>query len=97
MLRVLGVTGGQARMVIVTQATVLAVAGLAAGIPLGLLAGRAVWRAVANFTPLAYHPPFSPWALALIAPAALLAANLLALWPAWRAARLRPAQVLRTE
>jgi len=24
-------------------------------------------------------------------------ANLLALWPGWRAARLRPAQVLRTE
>ena len=96
-LRALGVTGGQARLVIVTQATVLAVAGLAVGIPLGLVAGRTAWRAVANFTPLAYHPPFSPWALALIAPAALLAANLLALWPGWRAARQRPAQLLRTE
>jgi hypothetical protein len=96
-LRALGMTSRQARLVIVTQATVLAVAGLAAGIPLGFVAGRTVWRVVANFTPLAYQPPFSPWALALIAPAALLAANALALWPGSRAARLRPAHVLRTE
>jgi hypothetical protein len=96
-LRALGVTGRQARLVIVIQATLLALAGLAAGIPLGLAVGRAVWRVVADFTPLAYQPPFSPWALILIAPAALLAANLLALWPGWRAARVRPGQVLRTE
>jgi hypothetical protein len=96
-LRALGLTGRQARLVILTQATVLALAGIAAGIPLGLVIGRAVWRAVANFVPLAYQPPFAPWALVLIAPVALLAAFLLALWPSWRAARLRPAQVLRTE
>jgi len=33
----------------------------------------------------------------LIAPLTLLAANLLAAWPGQRAARLRSAQVLRTE
>jgi hypothetical protein len=96
-LRTLGLTSGQARLVVVTQATLLAVVGLAAGIPLGLAVGRAVWQVVANLTPLAYQPPLAPWALALIAPAALLAANLLALWPGRRAARLRPGQVLRTE
>ncbi len=96
-LRALGLTGWQTRLVVVTQATLLAVIGLAAGIPLGLATGRAVWRAVANFTPFAYVPPFAPWALALIAPAALLCANLLALWPGWRAARLRPAEILRAE
>ncbi len=82
---------------IVTQATLLAVVGLAAGIPLGLVVGRAIWRVVADLTPLAYQPPFSPWALALIAPAALLSVNLLALWPARRAARARPGHALRTE
>jgi ABC-type lipoprotein release transport system permease subunit len=96
-LRALGLTGRQARLVIVTQATVLAMVGLAAGIPLGLAVGRAVWRAVASFTVLAYQPPFSPWALALIAPAALLCVNLLALPPGGRAARLRPAEILRAE
>ena len=35
--------------------------------------------------------------LLLIAPLALLAANLLAAWPARRAARLRTGQILRTE
>jgi hypothetical protein len=96
-LRALGLTGRQARLVIVTQATLLAAVGLAAGIPLGLAVGRTVWRAVADSIPLAYQPPFAPWALALIAPAALVCANLLALWPGWRAARLRPAEVLRAE
>jgi hypothetical protein len=96
-LRTLGLTSRQARLVVVTQGTLLAVVGLAVGIPLGLVVGRVIWRVVANLTPLAYQPPLAPWALILIAPAALLAANLLALWPGWRAARLRPGQVLRTE
>ena len=90
-LRALGLTGRQTRLVVVTQATLLAVIGLAAGIPLGLAVARSVWQEVASFTPFAYVPPFSPWALALIVPATLLCANLLALWPGWRAARLRPA------
>jgi hypothetical protein len=37
------------------------------------------------------------WALLLIGPIALLAANMLAAWPAHCAARLRTGQVLRTE
>jgi hypothetical protein len=52
---------------------------------------------VAQSTPLAYHPPLAVWALALIGPLALLAANLLAAWPGQRAARLRSAHVLRAE
>jgi hypothetical protein len=96
-LRALGLTSREARLVVVTQGTLLAVAGLAIGIPLGLVVGRLVWRIVADLTPLAYQPPLAPWALILIAPAALLAANLLAVWPGWRAARLRASQVLRTE
>jgi ABC-type lipoprotein release transport system permease subunit len=48
-------------------------------------------------TPLAYNPPWAALALLLIAPVALLAANLLAAWPARRAARLHAGQILRTE
>jgi FtsX-like permease family len=81
-LRTLGLTGRQTRLVVVTQASVLAVIGLALGIPLGLAVGRELWRVVANFTPLAYYPPFAVWTLALIVPVTLLAANLLAVWPA---------------
>jgi hypothetical protein len=48
-------------------------------------------------TPFAYEPPIALVALLLIAPVALLAANLLAAWPARRAARLHAGQILRTE
>jgi hypothetical protein len=96
-LRTLGLTSGQSRLVVVTQATVLAVIGLALGIPLGLAVGRAVWRIVADFTPLAYHSPLAVLPLVLIVPVTLLAANLLAAWPGHRAARLRPGRILREE
>ena len=65
--------------------------------PLGIAIGRFIWRLVAQSTPLAYHPPLAFWALVLIAPLALLAANLLAAWPGQRAARLRSGQILRAE
>ncbi len=96
-LRALGMTRRQAQMVVATQASVLAVIGLAFGIPVGFALGRFLWRAAANLTPLAYHPPLAVWALLLIGPIALVAANALAVWPQRRAARLRTGQVLRTE
>jgi hypothetical protein len=96
-LRALGFSRLQSRMVVVTQASVLTLAGLAFGVPLGVALGRGTWRVVAGFTPLAYHPPLAVWALLLVGPAALLAANLLAAWPGEQAARLRTAHVLRRE
>jgi ABC-type antimicrobial peptide transport system permease subunit len=96
-LRALGLTRRQSRLVMVTQATVLAVIGLAFGIPLGVAAGRTLWRAATGMAPLAYHTPSALWALVLIAPVALVVANLLAGWPGQRAARLRTAEILRTE
>jgi FtsX-like permease family/MacB-like periplasmic core domain len=96
-LRALGLTRLQSRLVVVTQASVLAAIGLTFGVPLGVALGRVTWRLVAQNTPLAYHPPLAVWALVLIGPLALLAANLLAAWPGQRAARLRSAQILRAE
>jgi FtsX-like permease family protein/MacB-like protein len=96
-LRALGLTRLQSRMVVATQASVLAVIGLVFGVPLGIALGRTIWRVAAGTTPLAYHPPLAVWALLLIGPLALLAANALAAWPARRAARLRVGQILRIE
>ena len=96
-LRALGLTRWQSRLVIGTQATLLAIIGLAFGIPLGLALGRILWHAAANTMPLAYNTPWTLLALLLIVPVALVAANLLATWPARRAARLRTGQILRTE
>ncbi|MDT4939197.1 MAG: putative transport system permease protein, partial [Pseudonocardiales bacterium] len=96
-LRALGMTQRQSRLVVVTQATLLAAIGIVIGVPLGLALGRSVWRAVAHSTPIAYVPPLSALALALIVPAALVIANLLAAWPGRRAARLQIAAILRAE
>jgi MacB-like periplasmic core domain/FtsX-like permease family len=96
-LRALGITRGQARQVVTTQASLLAVIGLVFGVPLGIALGRVIWRAVAGFTPLAYHPPFALLALLLVGPVALLAANALAAWPQHRAARVHAGRVLRSE
>jgi FtsX-like permease family protein len=96
-LRAVGMTQWQSRGVVVTQASVLALVGLAFGVPLGLAIGRTVWRAVADYTPVQYVPPLAVTAVLLVVPAALLIANALAAWPGHRAARLRIAHVLRTE
>jgi ABC-type lipoprotein release transport system permease subunit len=96
-LRALGMTRRQTRLAVAAQGTVLGLAGLAFGIPLGLLLGRSIWRVVAGFAPMAYHPPVAVWTLLLIGPAALLLVNVLAAWPQRQAARQRISQVLRTE
>jgi hypothetical protein len=92
-LRALGMTRRQSRLVIVTQATLLAVIGLAFGVPLGMALGRTLWRAATDMLPLAYHSPAALWALVLIAPLALVVAG----WPGHRAARLNTGRILRTE
>jgi hypothetical protein len=96
-LRTLGMTRRQVRMVIATQASVLALVGLLFGIPLGLIVGRDIWRVAAGFTPLAYHPPFALLAVLIISPVALLVANAQAAWPQLKAARLDVGQILRSE
>ncbi|MEO3857635.1 ABC transporter permease [Acrocarpospora sp. B8E8] len=96
-MRSLGLTRRQARGIVATQASVLAVIGLLAGVPLGVAFGRVLWRIVADTTPLLYQPPVAVWALILIGPAVLFIANLLAAWPGHLAARLRVGHVLRAE
>jgi ABC-type lipoprotein release transport system permease subunit len=52
---------------------------------------------VAESVPLQAVPPFAAVAVVLLVPVALALANAVALWPGRRVARLRPAQVLRSE
>lgn len=96
-LRAIGVTRRQSRLIVVTQASLLALVGLVVGVPFGLAVGRGLWRAVAHDTPVAYVPPLAVGLLVLVGPAAFVVANLLAAWPSHRAATARVGQVLRAE
>jgi hypothetical protein len=96
-LKAIGFRPGQNAACILWQAMTVAVVGLALGLPLGAVAGRLSWRWVADNTPLLYVPPLAVAAVVVAVPAAILAGNVLAALPARRAARLRPAEVLRSE
>ena len=96
-LRALGMTRGQGRGVVITQASLLAGFGLLFGVPLGIALGRVIWRLIADNTPLAYVAPGTALAVLLVVPAALLLANLLAALPGQRAARLPVHRILRAE
>jgi ABC-type lipoprotein release transport system permease subunit len=96
-LRSIGFTRRQARTAIAWQATLLAVAGLFVGVPLGIVTGRVIWRWLAHSYPVVYAPPITILAVLVVIPVAIAVANLLAAGPARAAARIRPAEALRTE
>jgi ABC-type antimicrobial peptide transport system permease subunit len=75
----------------------LASLALLLGLPLGVLAGRQAWAAFTGAAGIAPSPDIPMTLILLTIPATLLIAVLIALWPGWRAARLRPAAVLWTE
>lgn len=96
-LRTMGFNGRQVRATLAWQATTLAVVGLAVGIPVGLVVGRAAWTLIAEALGIDGYIP-TPWAgLALTVPAVLVSTNLLAILPGRRVVRTRPAVALRTE
>jgi FtsX-like permease family len=96
-LRSLGFTRRGMRAVLSAQATTIGAVGLLIGIPVGLVVGRLAWSVVTGRVPLENVPPWPAIGLALILPSVILIANVVALWPGRRVARLRPAHVLRTE
>ena len=97
MLKVLGFVRRQVAAAVGWQATAVALVGIAAGVPLGIAAGKIAWRLFAtNFgvVPVSVVPAAL---LAVLACGVLVAANVLAAVPAWLAARSRPAQLLGAE
>jgi ABC-type antimicrobial peptide transport system permease subunit len=73
------------------------VVGIVAGVPLGIAAGRAVWRVFATNFGVVPLTVVNVLLIATLAVGVLAAANLLAFFPALLAARSRPAQLLRAE
>jgi predicted lysophospholipase L1 biosynthesis ABC-type transport system permease subunit len=96
-LRAVGFTRRQTRGAIAWQSTLLAIAGVIVGVPLGVVAGRLAWRWLADGFPIAYAPPLALLAVAAVAAIAVAVANALAAGPAHVATRIRPAEALRVE
>jgi ABC-type antimicrobial peptide transport system permease subunit len=96
-LKTLGLSRGQVLRLVAWQAGAFGAVALLAGLPLGVLAGRQAWAAFTGAAGIAPAPDIPVALILLTVPATLLIAVLIALWPGWRAARLRPATVLWTE
>jgi hypothetical protein len=90
-------TRGQVRAITAWQTTLTLLIALAAGLPLGIVAGRWAWRSFAaslGVVPVTVIPLL---VLAAGSAALIAAANSLALVPAALAARTPPGTTLHTE
>jgi ABC-type lipoprotein release transport system permease subunit len=95
-LKTLGFVRSQVAGVVAWQATTLAAWAALVGVPVGLAVGRWTWRSLAS--QVGVDPSVAyPLIIAVIVPAAVVFANLLALVPARLAAHTQVAQVLRSE
>ncbi|HEY5990701.1 MAG TPA: FtsX-like permease family protein [Streptosporangiaceae bacterium] len=97
LLKAIGMVRRQVAGVVFWQATTVAIIGTAAGVPLGIAAGRAIWRAFAINLGAVAVPAVRDWLIVTLATGILVAANVLAIFPAVSAARSQPGQILRAE
>jgi putative ABC transport system permease protein len=96
-LSALGFTPRQRWLVIASQATTVGCVALVIGVPLGAVAGRLAWTAIADSMGVAADVAFPLGLLAVGVPAVLVVLNLIGAVPARAAARLRAAEALRSE
>jgi ABC-type lipoprotein release transport system permease subunit len=96
-LKTLGFTRGQVVATVAWQATTVAATGLLVGLPLGLGVGRFAWNVFASDLEVVPEAVTPIGLTALVVPATIVLANLIAALPAQTAARTRPALVLRAE
>jgi ABC-type antimicrobial peptide transport system permease subunit len=96
-LRALGLLRHQISSITAWQVSALAVIALAAGLPLGIAAGRRGWELFGGMLGVPANA-ITPVGLVLLAiPAVVMLVNAVAFWPGRRAARVKAADVLRTE
>lgn len=96
-LRACGYTARQVWATVLSQATIVTVAGLVIGLPLGLVAGRRLWSTWADSIGVVDTAVSPLRLLALITLTALVGALVIAVGPARHASRVRVADALRAE
>jgi ABC-type lipoprotein release transport system permease subunit len=97
LLKSLGFVRRQVGAAVCWQATTVALVGIVVGAPIGIAAGRVLWRVFATNFGVVPVPVVPLLLLAVLAAAVLAAANVLAAGPALLAARSNPGQLLRAE
>jgi FtsX-like permease family len=96
-LRALGLRPRQTTAIVRWQAATLALVAVAIGIPLGITLGRVLWSAIARPSNVVVHTDLNVLGLVVLVAAVAALAVVLSIWPGRRAARLRPATILRSE
>ncbi len=79
------------------HASFLALPAILVGVPAGVVLGRWGWGVVSHSLGVPSVPVVPLTFLVAIAAVALVAANVLAIWPSWRAAHITAADALRSE
>jgi ABC-type antimicrobial peptide transport system permease subunit len=97
LLKALGFLRRQVALAVSWQTTIIAAAGIVAGVPVGIAVGRLAWQAFAVGLGVVPVPVVTAWVIAAVAAGTVLTANVLAVGPALAASRSRPGSLLRTE
>jgi ABC-type antimicrobial peptide transport system permease subunit len=97
LLKALGFVRLQVAAAVSWQTTTVALVGIVVGVPVGIAVGRAVWQFFAVSLGVQPAPVVATWAVGAVALGTVVIANVLAVGPAFVAARARPAGLLRSE
>jgi hypothetical protein len=97
LLKSLGFVRRQVAAAVCWQASTVALVGIAVGTPIGIAAGRVLWRVFATNFGVVPVPVVQPLLLIALVAGVLAAANVLAAVPALLSSRSRPGELLRTE
>jgi len=96
-LKALGFERKQLAASVMWQTWTLAFIGFIVGLPIGVVVGRAAWRAVAGNIGSVQQPVVPADVIVMLVVLSALAVTVVAFVPAWLATRVKPATVLRTD
>jgi hypothetical protein len=96
-LRAIGFSQRQVRAAVAWQSATLMAVSLAAGVPVGVIAGRQIWLLLSHQLGVLPVPAVPALTLAILIAVAVPVAVAIAAWPGEAAARVSPALALRAE